>query len=86
MIVESVSCQRKVHVTLYLMSAVLWYDPTGCGCGRGNPVVSQLLADGRAPHSGGGQVQEPDVDQRQDYRRSGAFASLLWSCVFMFYL
>lgn len=39
---------------------------TGCGCGRRDLAVSQLLADGRASHSGCGQVQEPGVDRQQD--------------------
>lgn len=50
--------------------AVLWCDPAGRGCCRRDPVVSQLSANSRTPHSSRGQVQEPCVDQRQDHCRS----------------
>lgn len=39
---------------LYLMAAMLWFDPTGSGCSRGDLVVSQLFANSRASHCGCG--------------------------------
>lgn len=46
-------------------------DSTGRGCGRGDPVVSQLPADSRATHRGCGQVQEPGVDKWKNHCRLG---------------
>lgn len=57
--------------------ALLCCDSAGCRCSRGDPVVSQLFTDSRAPHSGCCQVQEPGVDQQQDHCRSDTFVCLL---------
>lgn len=43
--------------------------PAGGGHGGGDPALPELPAHGRAPDSGGGQSQEPRVDQRQSDRR-----------------
>lgn len=43
--------------------------PAGGGHGGGDPALPELPAHGRAPDGGGGQSQEPRVDQRQSDRR-----------------
>lgn len=43
--------------------------PAGGGHGGGDPALPELPAHGRAAHGGGGQSQEPRVEQREGDRR-----------------